>query len=128
MNVNILRSFLGDAHPLVKQQFVFFRARYYHHYYYLLSSLLFWLIYLSSLYRFFQEKIRCCRRPPNVMGSLNVHSRKSGSLKLALVIGQGKKQLYYYLNMLSEWLQLRVSTGSSGKEAQPNVLFQGTTF
>lgn len=56
---------------------------------------------------FLSRKIRGYRRPPNVMGSLNVRCRKSGSLKLVLVIGQGKKLLCYHLNMLSEWLQLK---------------------
>lgn len=72
---------------------------------------------------FLSRKIRCYRRPPNVMGSLNVHCGKSGSLQLTLLIGQGKKLLCSHLNMLSEWLPLRVLTGFSGKEAQPEALF-----
>lgn len=78
---------------------------------------------------FLSRKIRCYRKPPNVMdGSLNVHCRKSGSLNLAVVIGQDKKWLCYHLNTLLEWLQLRVSTGFSGKEAQPNVVSRRRNF
>ena len=86
-------------------------------------------MYLSSLYLFFQEKYNV---PEDLQmwggGSLNVHCRKSGSLKLALVIWQGKESLCYYLYLLSEWLQRRVPPRFAGIEAQISALFQDTTI
>lgn len=72
-------------------------------------------MYPSSLYLFFQEKYNVPEDRQMWGGSLNVHCRKSGSLKLALVIWQGKESLCYYLYLLSEWVQPRVPPRFSPK-------------
>lgn len=82
-----------------------------------------WLMYLSSLYLFFQEKYNVPQDLQMWGGSLNVHCRKSGSLKLALVIWQGKESLCYYLYLLSEWMQPRLPPRYAGTEAQISALF-----